>query len=257
MNEENILKDIDEMVEKWGEILIPIYTNKEFHDNTAQLLGTAFLAEFKKDIFLVTAHHVIKEHSDKPLTIIIGGRNVTLSKMIFSISEDYDIAISRLEKNWGDDNNIGKIKAIPLEDSKEHYKTLNRHFLLGFPTTKNTLNQRIGKISRNIQGTSFIEKIESPKSKTHIGNPLAFQFDKKNVIKTSGEKANPPKFNGNSGGPILELVSKNIQHNHKSIGCKLSGIFIGWHKEEKEVIATRPEALHALIYHLIKGVVTN
>lgn len=91
-------------------------------------------------------------------------------------------------------------------------------------------------------------KIESPRSKTHLNYPLAFGFDKKNVIKTDGQKTNPPSFKGSSGGPILELIYKDIDKENETLGCRLVGIFTGWHENEKEAIAIRIEALLELIH---------
>ncbi|MCK2149608.1 serine protease [Marinobacter alexandrii] len=247
MTEEELLQCVDEMVEVWGDILVPIYTDKEFRDGVAFLLGTGFLAEYREEIFLVTAQHVIKDHSDKLLVIGIGDTSVPLSKMPFFASKENDLAVSRLEKEWADEAGVGKVKAIPLEDKKEGYISEGRYFLMGFPGKKNTLNKRIGKDTKNIHGTSFVSKIESPQSKTHIDCPVAFEFDKNSAINTDGQKTNPPSFSGNSGGPILQLMGKDINRDHKTIGCRLSGIFTGWHQNEKEAIAARPEALLELI----------
>ena len=250
MNNQEILTCVDEMVEKWGDILVPIYTEKEFHNDSIFLLGTGFLVSFEGVIYLVTALHVLDEQEGKTLIIRIGDKGAVLSKMEFLVSREHDIAISKLNKSWADEHGIGKVKAIPIDDKKADYSPLGRYFLIGFPGKKNILHLRHGNRNWNIQGTSFIRKIDKPQSKSHVDDPIAFEFDKKNAIYTDGKKANPPNFNGNSGGPILELVVKNDSLNHEIIGCKLSGIFTGWHKVEKEAVAVKPDYLIGLILHM-------
>lgn len=158
MSEYELLQHVDNSVKIWGDILVPIYTNKEFHDGQAFLLGTGFLAEYGNEIFLVTAYHVLEEHYNKLLVIVVEGKSICLSKMPFLISKENDLAVSHLRKDWMAGNGLVKVKAIPLENKKEDYLSKGRYFLIGFPGTKNTLNKRVGKNIKNIYGISFESK---------------------------------------------------------------------------------------------------
>ncbi|MGR5079006.1 trypsin-like peptidase domain-containing protein [Photobacterium swingsii] len=243
-SQKEMLALVDVMVKKWSDILVPIYTEKENHNGVAQLLGTGFLLSFENHIYLVTALHVIKDHANELLVVKVGEKAVALSKMPFHISNKDDLAISRISSGWMQEHGIERVKAIPLESTKSTDISLGRYFLIGFPGKKNVLNPRVGKLKAHIQGVSFIKKITAPEADSHIENPLAFEFDKKEAINSELEKINVPKFNGNSGGPILELIESN-----GSISCRFSGVFLGWHSVEKEVIATQPNAVMELIGH--------
>jgi len=246
----SVLKHIDEMVERWSDIIVPIYTEKEHSKNVAQLLGSAFLVNYKGAVFLVTALHVIRDHQNSLLVISIGGKAVPLNKMPFAISEKDDLAIAYLDHDWAKKNDVNKVYFLPIDDHKSGYNTLGAYFLIGFPGKKNELNPRVDKVTKNIQGTSFSTYVETPKSNSHIDNPIAFEFDKGKVILTSGNKINPPSFSGNSGGPIMELIGKSGKSGRAGdiiAGCKLAGVFVGWYKKEKEAIAIRPEVITWLI----------
>ncbi|AWF80364.1 hypothetical protein BTJ40_05815 [Microbulbifer sp. A4B17] len=241
------VSDIDIMVQKWGDILVPIYTEKPHHNGVAQLLGTGFIVQERSEFFLVTALHVVKEHAEELLIVNINSHSIPLNKMPFAISEEDDLAVSHLSIDWLSNNGIEKIKALPIDNNRTESESTGINFLIGFPGKKNIINPRLNKIKKYIQGTSFTAPVKNHQSKPHIRNPLVFHFSKKNSVDSDNKRVTPPSFSGNSGGPVLELVGIDSE-NELRFACRLSGIFVGWYEREKEIISIKSSTLRNFIH---------
>lgn len=251
-DESNLLPNIDLIIKKWSTITAPIYIEKLSPSGrptgAIALLGSAFCVSRNNNYFLVTAAHVLKGLPDGlAITARIGERAVLLNNRPFLLSMEDDLAITMLHASWTTQFGIDRVRSIDLDDEKKGYTRLGTYISIGYPGSKNGINQRLNKFAINIHGTSFNEKLEKHESKPHIKKPVAFKFNKKTALNSNKGRANPPCFSGTSGGPILEIVGLTKFDDSISMSCRLEGVFLGWHKREKEIIGASGTALIALI----------
>ena len=261
-DESNPLPNIDMIIEKWSAITAPIFIEKLSPSGkptgTIDLLGSAFCVSRRENYFLVTAAHVLESlPNGLAITARIGEKAALLNKLPFVISTEDDIAVTMLHASWTTQFGIDRVRSIDLDDNKHGYSSLGTYISIGYPGSKNGINQRLNKLAINIHGTSFNEKLEKHDSSPHIKNPVAFRFNKKTALNSEKGRANPPCFSGTSGGPILEIVGIPRIDDSISISCRLEGIFLGWHKREKEVIGARSAALVALIDEILDEMDAN
>lgn len=256
-DENNWLPVVDAVIAKWKECTAPIFVENLSPAGTptgdAQLLGTGFIATYRKMSFLVTAAHVLKGLDTKRLLATnLKDKAILLSGLPFLFCHDNDLAIAPLEQEWLVATGLPSLNTIDLDDICENYEPIGCWITVGYPGSKNGIYPRLGKHAINSHGTSFTEMIQKPTAKAHIGNPLGFRFDKKSAVDTDNKRANPPSFSGTSGSPILEVLARVTPAGNISLRCMLQGVLLGWHKKEKEVIAGRVEALEALMEELFE-----
>ncbi|MDZ5459249.1 serine protease family protein [Azohydromonas lata] len=239
---------VDDITKSWGRTVVPFYVadNKSKH----RLLGcgSGFLAAYKNRLYLVTALHVINDlPSGEALIANIGGKGVLINGLPFKISRDADIAVALLHDFWLTTNKVHGVHALPIKLKADQDQSLNIYILIGYPGAKNIINGNIGSRDRNLMGYSFFEKIENVKAKTHIKNPIGFRFDKKSATDSNGNRVDGGRFNGNSGGPVIESVIDPRNFFSAGLSIRFSGVFLGWDKSSKEIICARPENLIKLL----------
>ena len=79
---------------------------------------------------------------------------------------------------------------------------------VGYPASKNDLDQRYNKVDRYCHSIS-LSKSATAKPSTRIPNPLALAYDHKAVFDSNAKKMGPQvALQGMSGGPCLELIRK-------------------------------------------------
>ena len=254
MDQDNpsMLENIDEIVKIWSVIAVPFYINDPNSSHKVNGHGSGFIVERHGVTFLVTALHVLSGvNAGDALTANIGGKGVFLNGLQFITSPEDDIAVAFIDPSWAEKEGLNDTYPLLLDLVANTGDSLNVFLLLGFPGSKNKVNLKAKETFRNLVGYSFSNRIEQPSSKTHINNPVAFQFDKKTAMNTSEEKINVGPFNGNSGGPVLEIMISRDSVGTLSVHASLAGVFIGWDKNYKEVICCRPDAVVDLIDELI------
>jgi Trypsin-like peptidase domain len=250
-NELKPLVVIDNVVEKWMGIVVPFFTNDPHSLHKLIGIGSGFLVEYEKKIFLITAHHVLKDIPDgKIVTANINGKGVCINDLPFVKSDTDDLAVALIQNDWAATQGIKSLFPLLLADKASDFVKSNFFILLGYPASKNKLNSNTNDTDRRLIGYSSQQKIEVPISKTHINKPIAFSFNKKFATDTNEIKINAGSFSGNSGGPVLEVLIRKDDLN--IISVILAGVFLGWDKTTKELICCRPEIVVTLIQKLLK-----
>lgn len=246
------LEIIDDIIKLWSRITVPFYVNDPNSTHKVYGLGSGFIVERNDDTFLVTALHVLQDLRDgDALAANIGGKGVLLNGIPFITAPEDDIAVAFIEPTWARKQGLTRSFSLSLDDNENERINLNIFVLLGFPGSKNKLNLNTNETTRRLMGYSFSRRIEHPCSSTHIRNPVAFEFDKKTAINTNMNRINVGQFNGNSGGPVLEIQGHQKQTATPSLDVSLAGVFIGWDKHHKELICCRPSVVVNLIDKLV------
>lgn len=260
--EDNFLEHVDLVTKKWGQCTAPIYIEQISASGRStgavDLVGSSFFAVRKGKYFLVTAAHVFDGQDLKRVfTLNINGKGVLLNGLPFARCFEDDIAVAPLPEAWLSGVGIDRLMAISLDDVETpQYEPFGLWVSIGYPNSKNGLNPRLNQTVIYTHGTSFTERIEKPTAKSHIKNPVGFRFDKKHAIDTAMKSVNPPSFSGTSGGPVLEVLADVAIDGSFKWTCRLEGVFIGWHKREKEALAARVPPLKALIDGVISRLET-
>lgn len=253
---DNWLLIVDHVNLNWGKCTAPIYVEgvspAGSYTLDAVLLGTGFFVTYREVVFFVTAAHLF-EGLDKKRTLAanVNGKAILLSGLPFFLNKENDLAVALLPRDWLAKTGLKSINLIDLNDEKEGFESMMSWIAIGYPGSKNGIYPKLRKHAINVYGASFFEIIEKPLSKTHNLNPIAFRFDKKKAVDSSSRRVNPPCFSGMSGSPVLEIFRRFDENDNPIIGCKLKGVFLGWHKSEKEAIAARLESVLELLDEFI------
>jgi len=238
------LKLIDNFVESWNSIVVPIY-GKKSNDNRYYGIGSGFLVNFKKEIFLVTCLHVVEcAKNYKGVFGIFNGNGITFHEKNFYIDKDNDIATTHLDAKFANENKLEKVKAFPFEKDKSEYKESGLYFFMGYPSSKNVLST-VGGFDRRLQSYS-IDVHKRTNAETKINKNIAFYFDAKSMLTTNLEKKIPPTLNGVSGGPLLSI---SILENDYGIDFSLIlvGVFSEWYQNKKKIVFTEVSAVTDLL----------
>ncbi|WP_065260084.1 serine protease family protein [Pseudomonas bananamidigenes] len=257
--EDNFLEYVDEVIKKWGQCTAPLFIEQVSKSGkitgAADLIGSSFFAARRGHYFLVSAAHVFDDQNPlRKFGVNVNGKGALLNGIPIVRCKIDDIAVALLPEAWFSYAKIERLKAVPLDDSVTHYSPIGIWVAIGYPASKNGLNPRLNKTQIVTHGTSFTDRIERPSAKSHISNPVGFRFDKKRVINTKMEPANPPCFSGTSGGPVFEVLAAVDNHGSFRWKCHLEGVFLGWHNREKEAHAARVQPLKNLMDQIIDHV---
>lgn len=249
-NRNRPLEVVDNVVERWGKVVVPFFIKDPHSNHRIFGYGSGFLVNYDNKVFLVTALHVLNGISNgEALLANINGSSVFINDLVFIKSDQYDIAVASIHNDWAKIQNIKSLFPLPLTDKTPEFVTSNTYVLLGYPGSKNKLNSNTKETTRHLVGYSSPERIEAPRSKTHVTNPIAFKFNKKDAFDSNENKINVGGFNGNSGGPVLEILIKKDTVN--TISVSLAGVFIGWDKDCQELVCCRSNVVVSLIDELI------
>lgn len=252
MNELHSLELVDSVVARWSVITVPLLTGDANSKHRALGVGSGFVVERHGATFLVTARHVLTcLDPGAALISYVAGKSVSLNGLPFASSPEDDIAITYIDHEWARAKGLERAFPLPLIIPDDSYVKSNVFLLLGYPGSKNKLNWNANETDCKLVGYSFSERIDKPRSNTHIRNPVAFRFDKKTAIDTSQSRVNVGMFNGNSGGPVLEILARRDNSGLIKISACLAGVFIGWDKQHREIVCCRPDALTSLIDEFI------
>ncbi|NWC91065.1 MULTISPECIES: hypothetical protein [unclassified Pseudomonas] len=217
-----------------------------------ELMGSSFFAVRGGMYFLVTAAHVFQGRDlRRAYGVNINRKWGMLNGMPFITCLVNDLAIAPLNEAWFRRAGVDRLKAVPLDDLETEYSSIGRWVTVGYPKSKNGLNPRLNQTDIHTHGTSFTDRLEKPTAKTHFANPVGFRFDKNKVIDTKMKSANPPSFSGTSGGPVYEILELVDFDGFSRWKCRLEGVFIGWHKREKEALAARVQPLKAMMDEVV------
>ncbi|EOG7766830.1 hypothetical protein ACLIOJ_004817, partial [Vibrio parahaemolyticus] len=175
-----------------------------------QSFGSGFTVLLANEIFLITAHHVIDEANERMdrfgangVISNIGGVGVDMSGLKFSGIKTEDVASAHLTRDWAESKNVTRVFPYNLNEDKSSLIRTGKFFVMGFPSSKNKLNERLNKKDRHIFAYSFENK-KSKSEYTEIEEHEAFVLDINDMVSTEGEKRRPPNFDGVSGSPVFE-----------------------------------------------------
>lgn len=247
-NERRPLETVDNIVNRWAKIVVPIFIRDPNSGHRVMGYGSAFIVERNRVPFLVTALHVLLGIKDgEALIANIGGKAVLLNGLRFVTSAEDDLAVAFLDPGWVEKQKLERVFSLPLDTPAPSWKPFDIFVLLGYPGSRNKLNSNTNDIDRELFSYSSSQRIENPQATTHIRNPIAFYFDKKAATNTDESKINVGAFNGNSGGPVLEVRARNDGYRTIKLSTSLAGVFVGWDKHYKELLCIRPEVVKELI----------
>lgn len=247
-NEFRPLELVDNVVNRWAKIVVPIYIRDPNSNHRVLGYGSAFIVERNRAAFLVTVLHVLVGIKDgEALLANIGGKAVLLNGLSFVTSAEDDLAVAFLDPSWVEKQKLERVFSLPLDAPAPSWKRFDIFVLLGYPGSRNKLNKNTNDVDRRLFSYSSSQRIENPQASTHIRNPVAFHFDKKAVTDTDENKINVGAFNGNSGGPVLEVRARNDGYGTIKLSTSLAGVFVGWDKHHKELLCIRPEIVKELI----------
>ncbi|MGL1696325.1 hypothetical protein ACSTH7_22940 [Vibrio parahaemolyticus] len=235
---------VDGLVEQWQNIVAPFYTNAPNSNVAYQSFGSGFTVLLANEIFLITAHHVIDEANERMdrfgangVISNIGGVGVDMSGLKFSGIKTEDVASAHLTRDWAESKNVTRVFPYNLNEDKSSLIRTGKFFVMGFPSSKNKLNERLNKKDRHIFAYSFENK-KSKSEYTEIEEHEAFVLDINDMVSTEGEKRRPPNFDGVSGSPIFEILCDLSDPSKIHFGVDLVGVFTEWRQKQNEIVCS-------------------
>jgi hypothetical protein len=237
---------VDELVQRWGDVVVPIFVNDARSDQVADGIGSGFLTIQGSRLFLVTAAHVIAAVQKARVAVAnIQGKAVFLNGMKFSFISDYDIAAVELTEPWMLRHGCERLKAIPAPGSEQSWRRTGAFVLAGYPASKNRLDLRYGKTNRSMRAIT-VEAAANVAS-TKIADGRAYVYDHENVIDSELRALGPQAgLHGMSGGPCMELIATSTEDARYRFGFACTGVLCEWHKDRRLVVTTPPEAIVAV-----------
>lgn len=248
-------RPIDELTARWGNIVVPIFTDRRNSTNKSLIdgFGSAFVLSHRDNIFLVTALHVITGLNRSNIKIAnINGVSVNLAGMDFITSVEYDIAISHLSQQLLRRFNIQRIAALPTTTADSDWQKTNTYVTMGYPASKNRLNVARGHINRHMKAISMLPSRKNIGCASAIPNPVTLSYNSGSVFDSKLNRVNPPSLNGMSGGPTLQILVKERDNIRMNFTFAFAGVFVELHKREKLAISTPPEAVISLLDERLK-----
>ncbi|WP_340677742.1 hypothetical protein [Paraglaciecola sp.] len=234
---EHVFKTISEMALDVGNICVQIMIEKEHHKNVFEVLGTAFWVTYDGIQVLVTALHVMKGIKGNA-KIRINGEIINLQNVKYYANDENDLAVFFL---FTGNLESKSVNTISICDRKTEYSSVNRYFLIGYSQgARNRVNLNRKEFKMMQTTFSFAPLKDKVSSNTKLKDPIAFNFNLKDVYNHDVKKTNPPSFHGNSGAPVFELLYNKQLDKHT---VKLTGVFLEYHKNQHEIIAVGYEVL--------------
>ncbi|MDW6019908.1 hypothetical protein SBW85_19575 [Vibrio plantisponsor] len=238
-------KVVDELVERWKGVVVPFYTNAPNSRVTYQSIGSGFVVLLGNEIYLATAHHVIDEINERMdrsgangVISNICGTGCDLSGLKFEAIKSEDVAAAHLNREWADTKGIERVTPYNLNQDKSHLIRTEKYFVLGYPSSKNKLNEQLDKKDRHIFGYSFCAKKQQSEH-TEIEGHEAFILDVDDMYSTEGEKRRPPNLDGVSGSPVFEIMCDLSNPGKAHFAVDLIGVFVEWRMKANEIVCSR------------------
>ena len=238
---------IDKLVALWGGVVVPIFVENPKSKLAVDGLGSAFLLIDEDALYLVTALHVVQDA--KRCVHQVGnfaGKAAHLGGLRFRTSPDHDVAVAHLSNEWLQRAGLERLKALPATKSGEWQET-EVHLLWGYPGTKNRLDQRFGRVDRQMLSIST-EFSPTSSVKTSILEALYIPYDHKNVINSAQKKlGTQPALQGMSGGPLIHVLKRRLSPLEEQFSVRCDGVLCEWHKGKRIVVASPMAAVTDLI----------
>lgn len=216
-------------------------------DKKWKTVGTAFPLFHNSILYIITAAHVVKDLTGKPLYAIHDRRTVSLATASILKQDEFDIAVIRcnsetLAQIFSPCRCIhANLKLFSCNDSGEDAI----YQVYGFPQSKNKISKTQPIIQKMFRMTLGRPHALPPKTKlAATGIPLlCFNAAPNDLVDEKFEKTSQlGKFEGMSGGPVIK---HDIKENDAA--GKIVGMFVEWHSAEKTAIAVPIAAIAAWI----------
>lgn len=231
--------------------IIPIIINNKKPEH----IGSGILVKIKKELFILTAAHVVDETSLndilipttdglKPFLGIV--TNLNLPNDITRSNDIIDIAYYRLNKDWDFqfDFNIEPLDLCDINITDIPYENDNYAFI-GYPAKKSKIEDSTfsGKILNYSGG--YIKTVNITKFGFNPETNIVINFDRKKGVIINGHNEQLPLPNGISGGGIFAYAKDKTQNSKDTF--KLVGICHTYIPEKKIMIGTKINILIAMI----------
>ena len=159
-NQARPLELIDNVVNRWGRIVVPFFVNDQKSKHRALGHGSGCVVERHGATFLVTARHVITGVDDgRPLIANIAGKAVFINRIPFMASEKDDLAVAFLDPTWARNEGLERAFPLQLADRDLSWKSLGIYSLLGYPGARNKLNINMNETTRRLMAYSSDQRI--------------------------------------------------------------------------------------------------
>lgn len=203
--------------------------------SAAEAYGSGFLLNYRKQIFLVTACHVIEKAETVDTIIRTKHGSMRLLNTHFRVYKDCDIAAAivgpMLFKNA-----IKGYETVPIVEPSYPHNRLPIALFIGHPNTLNRVDHRSSNRDFKCLSLSVVEKTTS-KVLSKIENPIYFEFYRNKFtpgVNISPQTRTVPQPYGMSGGPVLGIFA-NPEDN--CLQASLIGIAAEWNRNEAALIA--------------------
>lgn len=225
------------MGERWASAVCPVYVNPEKRSVTAQGIGTMFVGAIDRKLYLITADHVIAASQSYKFRVLhLQGRALDTAHMDFRGSRSCDIAVQEMNASTSPSLIGGVYKHIPVSEDCPGWVPTGIFSLLGYPSTQNVLKARFGSTNRRVFNV-IATRTAQPSKRTQIENAFALEYSPRSATDGSGAKTNPPDLHGMSGGPCIEIMSKQTSDG-LSLRAKLKGVITEFHAQDRQIIVS-------------------
>jgi len=234
---EGSVEYIDEIVRRWGRIVVPFFRNYGKSKTAAHGFGSGFVARVRGKHWLVTALHVVDDAIRADACVFsLCGKGVVLEHMAFFPDKANDLAFAPLERILMQ-HRFARVPAIDLDAEDDGTAEVGYHLLMGYPASKNRLDLKFDELERRLHSVTA-ERIQHQEDiATNVREPVFFRYDQKAQVDSFFHPLQPPGLHGMSGGPALELRASRFFGNEYRFHIKLSGVLLEWKKQQKVVVA--------------------
>jgi hypothetical protein len=245
--DENSAQFIDDVVQRWGRIVVPFFRNYSKSKTAAHGFGSGFLARFNGKHWLVTALHVLEEALRADACVFnLLGRGIVLEHMAFFPDKPNDLVFAPLEGILMQQG-FPAVPAIDLDADNEGTDEFDYHLLMGYPASQNRLDTKFDELDRRLLSITAEKAVDALTVGSGITDAVLFTYDPKHLVDTTFDRAQPPGLHGMSGGPALELRMTRFPGNEYRFYVRLAGVLAEWKKSQRIVVAASASALREAI----------
>lgn len=207
-------------------------------------IGTAFPCLIDGIVFIITAAHVLRLAEGKVLMGMLRGA-AELKNAEILINDEMDIGVIIADDTVLADIFDGSCHCLPPSDNKRSnvflqavgYPSSKNKIVKGRPINRNAFNVTLGK---HVDGLNI-------NSSLLIDNRLTItrSLHPEKLVDDIGQRVDSlGKFNGMSGGPIVEFAPDKF--GQTAVG-RLAGMFLEWHRAEAACVGLRWRFIDAWI----------
>lgn len=243
MKMDETTKALESLGERWADIVCPIFVDSSKKLVTAQGIGTCFVASNRDALYLITAHHVIRDSRKHSVRVTnLRGIAYDTSHLDFSGDEKNDIVYAQLDKGELSQLGVASLKHYSLSSVWEGWRRTTTYFLLGYPASKNELKLTFGKTDRHCLNL-FATSAQRRRCKTAVEDPIFLSYSPKRVTDRLGTNIRPPNLFGMSGGPCFQVMAKETELG-VTFAPRLVGVIVEWYPENHTIIASPIEHVY-------------